>query len=288
MRLIFRAFFIFMVPLYGIGTQMLIIPSSAEELSIGSHSTLPGMLPINPALYSSRNESPEILLNRGTWLGGISLTQIGYNQKFGEKVFHLGLKYSGVADLEFRENIPKDISYANFSAYGLIIDSGFGFQLKKHRFGISFSYIHFGLYTAESKGVGIDFGYFIDIKNGYSAGLVAKNIGKMNKLNLESPRLPKRFSIGLSKHIEYDSINNTVFASLDWNSVVTSSKFYFGNRLNWNRLYILAGYSSSKEVRESSFGIGLNFNRFKITYGTRMGSQDLGFPKILSFEFLLP
>ena len=41
----------FSVPLSGMGTQFLVLPSSAEELSMGSHATLPGLFPINPALF---------------------------------------------------------------------------------------------------------------------------------------------------------------------------------------------------------------------------------------------
>ncbi len=289
MHFIFRLLLVFIVPLYSVGTQMLILPSSAEELSAGSHSTLSGMLPINPALYScSSEDSPELLLNRGTWFGDISLTQIGYNQIIDGKIFHLGLKYCGLSDLEFRENVPQDISYANFSAYGLTMNAGLGIQRSQHRFGLSLSYIHFGLYTEQSNGIGLDFGYAIEIKNGFSIGLVAKNIGKMNKLSSESPKLPKRVSTGFSKKLNYKNIHNIIFVSMDWNSVSNTSKYYFGNSLNWNHLYLLAGYSSSKDVTESSFGIGLNFSRYKITYGTKIGSQDLGLPKLLSLEFVLP
>ncbi|GIS54462.1 hypothetical protein Ct9H90mP29_15040 [bacterium] len=53
MRSIFSLLIILSVPLSGMGTQFLVLPSSAEELSMGSHATLPGLFPINPALFSA-------------------------------------------------------------------------------------------------------------------------------------------------------------------------------------------------------------------------------------------
>ena len=40
MRTIFKLLFIFHFPLFGIGTQFLILPFSTQELSLGSHPTI--------------------------------------------------------------------------------------------------------------------------------------------------------------------------------------------------------------------------------------------------------
>jgi len=288
MRSVFSLFFSIFIPLQGMGTQMLVIPASAQELSIGSHATLQGLFPINPALYTASEKHPYLSLNRGNWLGDVSLSQIGYNQIGLDKVFHLGLKYSGLTDLEFRGDTPQDEATSNFSAYGLILDAGIAFERLNHRYGISISYVQFGLYTEDSKGVSLDLGYSIKMKNGYSFGLVAKYLGKMTKLDTDSPALPKRFSSGISKQFQFDSFKNSVFGSFEWNSVASASKIHLGNRFSWNRLDLLAGYSTSKQVVESSIGIGINMNRYQITYGTRFGSQNLGFPKLLSIRILMP
>ena len=65
-----------LVPLYGMGTQFMVLPSSAEELSIGSHSTLPGLFPINPALFIASENHPDLSINRGVWLGDVVIAQI--------------------------------------------------------------------------------------------------------------------------------------------------------------------------------------------------------------------
>ena len=288
MRLIFSLLFSIVIQLQGMGTQMLNLPSSADELSMGSHATLGGLFPINPALYIANEKHPYLSLNRGNWIGDVSLSQIGYNKIGLDKVFHIGIKYSGLTDLEFRGNVPQDDASSNFSAYGLVLDAGVGFKRLNHSYGISISYVQFGLYTEQSKGVGIDLGYSIKLKNGYSIGLVAKNLGGMTKLENNSPSLPKRFCSGISKEFQFKNFKNSIFGSIEWNSLVSEAKVHLGNRFRWNRLNLLAGYSTSNQVVESSIGIGINFDRYQVIYGTRFGSQDLGFPKLLSIRVLMP
>ena len=288
MRLIFSLLFSIAIQLQGMGTQMLNLPSSADELSMGSHATLGGLFPINPALYIANEKHPYLSLNRGNWIGDVSLSQIGYNKIGLDKVFHIGIKYSGLTDLEFRGNVPQDDASSNFSAYGLVLDAGVGFKRLNHSYGISISYVQFGLYTEQSKGVSIDLGYSIKLKNGYSIGLVAKNFGGMTKLENNSPSLPKRFCSGISKEFQFKNFKNSIFGSIEWNSLVSEAKVHLGNRFRWNRLNLLAGYSTSNQIVESSIGIGINFDRYQVIYGTRFGSQDLGFPKLLSIRVLMP
>ena len=62
---------------------MLVLPTSAEQLSVGNHPTLAGLSPLNPALISASERHPYLALNRGNWLGDISMSQIGYNKIIG-------------------------------------------------------------------------------------------------------------------------------------------------------------------------------------------------------------
>ena len=288
MRSIFSLLITLSVPLSGMGTQFLVLPSSAEELSIGSHATLPGLFPINPALFSAPEKYPHFSINRGSWLGDVTLSHLGYNQSFDNKTTHFGIKYSGLTGIEFRENIPQDNASSNFSAYGLSMDAGISIDRENQKFGFSISYIDLGLYTERSSGLGLNLGYALELKNKIDIGIAVQNIGKMNTLSNKAPSLPMRVSSGISKLIRSDRFVNNIFGSLEWNSLATESKIYLGNRFSWNRLDILFGYSTSQEVVESSIGVGLNLNRYHFSYGTRIGSQDLGIPKVLSVRLLLP
>ncbi len=288
MHLIFSFLLAFSIPLSGMGTQFLVLPSSAEELSMGSHATLPGLFSVNPALFSAPKKYPHFSIDRGTWLGDVTLTHLGYNQNSGSRTTHLGIKYSGLTDLEFRQDTPQDDASSRFSAYGLAINGGASISRENQKFGFSISYINFGLYTESSSGIALNLGYALELKNGVTLGLVGQNIGWMKKLSSSSPSLPVRFSTGLSKLIRSDMFTNNIFGSVEWNSIISAPKIYVGNRFSWNRLEILTGYSTAKEVVESSIGIGLNLNRYHIAYGVRVGSQDLGIPKTLSLRLLLP
>jgi len=279
----------FCVSLNGMGTQILTLPSSAHELTIGSHATLPGLFPINPALFTAAsNNNPYLMINRGNWYGDISLTQIGYNTLSKNKVIHMGLKYTGLTDLEFRDEIPKDDAISIFSAYGLIADAGVAFKNENQRYGLSISFVQFGIYTEYSNGISFDLGYLYNMKNNYSFGISVKHVGKMTKLESSSPKLPSRLSLGFSKKINFKSLYNKIFCSYDWNSIASASKVYLGNKFSWNRVDILAGYSASENVSESSLGIGLNLNRYQLTYGIKFGSQGIGQPKIFSINILMP
>ena len=63
---------------------------------------------------------------------------------------------------------------------------------------------------------------------------------------------------------------------------------YIGQGLTEGRRRAYNFVATSNQTTETSFGVGLNLNRYRVTYGTRFGSQDIGFPKLLSFNIILP
>jgi hypothetical protein len=110
----------------------------------------------------------------------------------------------------------------------------------------------------------------------------------MSKLSKEAPSLPTRMIGGVSKKIIFNDYQNTVYCSGEWNQSASTGKFYFGNNFRWDRLSLMGGFSASKNVVESSAGFGINLGQYKITYGIQFGSQNLGTPQILTFQFRLP
>ena len=288
MHSVFKLFLILLFPLYGLGTQFLILPTDAEELSIGSHPTMSGILSVNPALFSASLNHPSLSISRGIWLGDVTLTHLGYTQPAKGKIFHFNAKYSGLSDLEFRDAVPVDDALSTFSSYGVSMNGGFSVQREKQKFGISFSYIFMGLYTETSSGFGINLGYARDIVKGMKLGISIQNLGIMSKLSEDVPSLPTRMIGGVSKQIIFDNYRNTIYCSGEWNQSVSTGKFYFGNNFRWDRLSLMGGFSASENVVESSAGFGLKLGQYEITYGIQFGSQNLGTPQILTFQFLLP
>jgi len=288
MHSVFKLFLILLFPLYGLGTQFLILPTHAEELSIGSHPTMSGISSVNPALFSVSLNHPGLSISRGIWLGDVTLTHLGYTQPAKGKTFHFNAKYSGLSDLEFRDAVPVDDALSTFSSYGVSMNGGFSVQREKQKFGISFSYIFMGLYTETTSGFGLNLGYARDIVKGMKLGISIHNLGIMSKLSKDAPSLPTRVIGGVSKQIIFNDYQNTVYCSGEWNQSATTGKFYFGNDFHWNRLSLMGGFSASENVVESSAGFGLKLGQYEITYGIQFGSQNLGTPQILTFQFRLP
>ena len=288
MHSVFKLFLILLFPLYGLGTQFLILPTDAEELSIGSHPTMSGILSVNPALFSASLNHPSLSISRGIWLGDVTLTHLGYTQPAKGKIFHFNAKYSGLSDLEFRDAVPVDDALSTFSSYGVSMNGGFSVQREKQKFGISFSYIFMGLYTETTSGFGLNLGYARDIVKGMKLGISIQNLGIMSKLSKNAPSLPTRIIGGVSKQIIFNDYQNTVYCSGEWDQLASTGKFYFGNNFRWDRLSLMGGFSASENVVESSAGFGINLGQYEITYGIQFGSQNLGTPQILTFQFLLP
>ena len=288
MHSVFKLFLILLFPLYGLGTQFLILPTDAEELSIGSHPTMSGILSVNPALFSASLNHPGLSISRGIWLGDVTLTHLGYTQPAKGKTFHFNAKYSGLSDLEFRDAVPVDDALSTFSSYGVSMNGGLSVQREKQKFGISFSYIFMGLYTETSSGFGLNLGYARDIVKGMKLGISIQNLGIMSKLSEDVPSLPTRMIGGVSKQIIFDNYRNTIYCSGEWNQLATTGKFQFGNNFRWDRISLMGGFSASENVVESSAGFGINLGQYEITYGIQFGSQNLGTPQILTFQFRLP
>lgn len=270
------------------GTQFLTLPTSAEELCIGSHPTLSGKYTINPAVGYATGQNPELILSRGVWLGDVSLSRLAYTQTNRKHTFHLGAKYSGLSDFEFRDDVPQNDAFSSFSTYGFSLDGGLSFKREKQNFGFSLNYIFMGLYNATSSGLGINIGYIRDFKNKLKFGLSVQNLGVMTKLETSSPNLPVRLMGGLSKVINFNQYQNTLFGSMEWNKLSSSGKFYFGNHFHWSRLEIMGGFAASEKVIESSAGLGLILGIYKIKYAVQFGSQYLGTPQIFTIQILLP
>ena len=285
---VFKLFLVLVFPLVGMGTQFLSLPASAVELCIGSHPTLSGKYTINPAGGYSTDQKPELIMSRGVWLGDVSLSRLAFRQTNGRNTLHLGAKYSGLSDLEFRGDVPQNEAFSSFSTYGFSLDGGLSFKREKQNYGFSLNYIFMGIYTETSSGLGINIGYTRDFKNKLKFGLSLQNLGVMTKLETSSPDLPVRLLGGLSKVISFNEYQNTLFGSMEWNKLSQSGKFYFGNHFRWNRLEIMGGFATSKKVIESSAGLGLILGIYKIKYALQFGSQYLGTSQIFTIQIRLP
>ena len=91
----------------------------------------------------------------------------------------------------------------------------------------------------------------------------------------------------MSKDFKFNQVKNSVYTSIEKNSLIPNAKIHVGNHFNWTRFNLYSGFSSSKSVTESSIGVGLLLSRFEVVYGIRIGSQNIGIPQIISIIFLI-
>jgi hypothetical protein len=290
MHLIFKIYFFLSLPLYALGTQFLVAPYNANELGVGSHPTYSSLSSLNPALYSEQKNNSSLMVNRGNWIGDVSLNSLDYIQKINDKTFYFGTRYSALSDLEFRGEKPEDEPLGYFASYGLSFKSGLSLNRNNKRYGFSISYVSMGIYTEISSGICLGFGYLVKLKEGLNIGFSFQNIGKMSPLDNQAPQFPMRLLMGSSKLFYFSSFSNKIYTSVELNSLNKNVKYKLnlGNKLTWKHIDILSGFSISESINYVSLGLNLNIKNYEISYGININSQNLGEPQILSLKFQLP
>lgn len=289
MDLVFKILiYLLSLPIFGMGSNFLMLPSSVDQIAVGNHSTIDGSSPINPALFSAVENQSNIQVSRGAWIGDINLMNISFNQSLKNKVFHFGINYSGLTGFEYRENRPEDLPKSHFSSYGLLIKSGFSIKNIRNSFGISFSYLKMGIETQETGGIGINFGFAHQFNQVLKLGISLENIGYVNEINKKKITLPTRLTTTLSSKIFPDKYNSTIYGSIDWDSDITDNKYLLGNSTSWNNFNLYNGFLISENLKEFSAGFSIKINSIDIGYGKKFSSHNLGSPQIISFKILLP
>ncbi len=276
--------------MYGLGTQFLVTPYNANELSIGSHPTYLALVDLNPALYSEEKKSSSLMINKGNWIGNVSLNSLDYLQKVNDKTFYFGTRYAELSDLEFRGEKPEDEPLGYFTSHGLSFKSGLSLSKNNKTYGFSISYVSMGIYTESSSGICLGLGYLSKFTNNLNLGFSLQNIGKMSSFDSKAPQLPIRFLMGSSKLFNLPSFANSIYATAELNSLNknVNYKFNLGNKLTWKKMDILSGFSMSERVNYISLGLNLKLKKYEISYGMNINSQSLSEPQILSLKFHLP
>ena len=288
MRLISRILTLIQVPLFAIGAQFLTLPSNAEELAAGSHPTAGRFFSVNPAIFIAPEKHPEFSVCRGTWLGGVTTTNLAYNQKINNRTLHIQLRYTGLTGIELRDHRPSDEALAHFSSFGLSGIVGVSFGSGRSRYGFSLETIQMGIYNESAQGLAFNAGYLYRFPNKLSLGFSILNIGKMSSLRSTAPRLPTRVFAGLAKELNFGVYSNILHLSSEWNELAQTVQFWIGNIFKWKKLHLMAGTSVANNIYTASAGMGLQLGQYNISYGIRFGSQDIGLPQTITLHFRLP
>ena len=292
MVLIFRVLAAYLIctssSLFALGTQFLLIPIDATNLAMGSHVSSGGSPSVNPSLLQSPKFVPSLFFNSGQWYGDIKTFGVSYNRRLKKINNEIFLRQVEITDLEYREDRPSDDPNSFFASYGFNIGSRLSLSTSFGHIGMTIKSIYFSIYDQSSSGVLFDFGYSRYFQNDWSLGLSILNIGAISKFYNENPKLPSMALIGISKEASIKTIENHFYFTADYSWLHSQSAVRIGNKIKWKQLMLMAGAEKTKHTSCLSFGVGFVYGRFGFTYGMRFGSQDIGVPKILSVNFLLP
>ena len=223
----------------------------------------------NPAGLAN-NESSEAIFSHQEWLAGSINQQLGITFP-GDKIsFGLSAAFSGVSDIERRDERPTIEPLGYFSANSLALSlSAAKAQGNDIQIGVTLKFLYEKIFTYSANGFAVDLGIkkqlgFHDI----SAAVVVKDIGGMSSLNVESTQLPARVTGGISgDFLPYSS--STINWSLDAGKYFDSSAFLrFGGELALNEtLNLRAGYRKNSESSSGyTAGFGINRERYRFDY----------------------
>jgi len=255
------------------GMAFLKIGGDAASTAMGgaavSNSSGASALYWNPAGLVN-NESSEAVFSHQEWLAGSINQQLGITFPGDNISFGLSVAFSGVSDIERRDERPtiKPLGYFSANSVSLSLSAAKA-RGKDFQFGVTLKLLYEKIFTYAANGFAVDLGIkkhlsFHDI----NAAVVVKDLGGMSSLNVESTRLPARITGGISgDFLPYAS--SLIRWSLDAGKYFDSSAFLrFGGEFELSRaLNLRAGYRKNSENSSGyTAGFGINRNRYSFDY----------------------
>ncbi len=287
MRFIFKFLpLIISCALYGTGTQFLSIPSNGLELAIGANAIQKNS--INPAGLFTYGPGPIMGVSYGSWLADTKISAIKVLFP-GQKIsYGLDLKYVDLDDLELRSERPTDDPLATFGASGFALGGSFSKEFLGMDVGAAIRYVRIDLYTENSSGFAGDIGVTKTLSPNINFGGAILNFGKMSALRNEEPKLPIRFITTANYKYEIDQLVNDIAITGEWSSLINGSVFYVSTVSKWKNVSFRLSSKLSEKITEISGGLGLQFGMYRLNYGVRFGSQNLGMPQMIDLTIQLP
>ncbi len=287
MRSIFKfLLLIISCALYGTGTQFLSIPSSGLELAIGVNAIQKNS--INPAGFFTHSPGPIMGVSYGSWLADTKMSAIKVLFPGQKMSFGLDLKYVDLDDLELRSERPTDDPLATFGASGFALGGSFSKEFLGMDVGAAIRYVRIDLYTENSSGFSGDIGLTKTLSPNINFGGAILNLGKMSALRNEEPKLPLRIVSTANLKIEMDQLINNIAITGEWSNLINGSIFYVSTISKWKNLSFRLSSKLAENITEISGGLGLQFGMYRLNYGVRFGSQNLGMPQMIDLTIQLP
>lgn len=275
------------------GLSFLKIGTGASEISQAEATTgkfnSPFSLNYNPAFASELNYS-SIGLMHNEWIQDLRTEfLVGNTFAYGFPIF-LTINTTKISDIEIRTQ--PGAAAGKFDANYFSLGFGTGLKLfEDFSAGIQIKYLYENIYVDEADGYAFDFGvYKKNVFMNLNAGLVIRNIGKMNQLASKSTTLPDEIRFGLSYDDAISFYNFKSCFSGDVQKFLKEDKvnLLLGMKINYNNLIDLRfGYNSGKDINHFSLGFGLNYKSIFFDYAFLPFTQNFGNASIISLYIKL-
>ncbi len=274
----------------GTGLPFLKLGVGARPVAMGeAYAALtgdPSALFYNPATIGSAN--PEILLMHKSWIAGTTTDYLGSIVPGEAFSFGFGILSNTVDDIEIREQPgPADGTFAMHdvslaASAELPLDSTLSL-------GVTAKYLYEKIYVDETSGGAADVGAFWRMEPTLALGAVVTNLGSMNSLRSEAPRLPAGFRVGAAWH---DSVGSSMTAtgSADLVKVFgdTGMRLHLGAEVSYDGTFALrAGYQFGYDAKGLSAGIGIAYGLLAVDYAYVPFTNSLGTTHTFAVTFRL-
>jgi len=271
-----------------IGTDFLVLPSTASELALGSQTGMTGDSRLNPASQNPRVSGITFDFSMGSWLDGVraSSLNIGYSLFNGQA--RTGFRFYGLDDIDFYDDQPSDQPLSSWGAYGISLDGSWSRKIGANQFGVGIHLLQIQLQTESSSGVGFDLGYIRAMGNKLTIGGAILNLGRMNTLMETAPDLPLRIAAGIAYKFSHPDFPTILGINGEWSQQREQLIYNIGSQTNWKFMSLRLSTQVSPEVVTVSGGFALNFGRYAVGYSIRFGSQQVGVPQMLDLSILVP
>jgi len=236
----------------------------------------------NPAgiLVASGTSNSQLMFMHREWIQDTRVEFLGSSILLGnEDAIGFSLNSTTVSSIEIRTRpgTPEGTFDARDFSLGTSYAHTFSEVL---RIGVTGKFLYQKILIDESAGFGIDLGtqYQTSIEN-LSVGAVLANLGSMNGLRGEQPKLPALLRIGPAYSLPLESMKSKVGAASDLLYIFPEHRTYLntGGEFVFNETVAARlGYQFGSEGRGFSGGVGVSYGIFLLDYAFAHLNADLG------------
>jgi len=273
------------------GMGFLTMPGSAKSAAtmsvFGAEFTDAANLFDNPIGIAT--DKTNINFSSNFWFADInqSLLTFGTNTKYG--TLGMGLNFVKAPGFEVRTH-PTDEPEGEINAQFLMGAVGFTREMIRRVYvGVNAKYLHQSMYTESANGFAMDLSAMWKMPSNLNLTVALQNLGKMSKLRDEATTLPNTLKFGLVRPDimgKSSPLNASLGIYFDQNIKAETTKIKVGGELIvYEKLALRGGYSIEEQYNNSSFGVGLNLNKFNFDFAMLIMEEIPDYPYMFTFSY---